>query len=101
MRRATSTIARISLGLLGAVCLAIGSRVAYDSYRTEKILEICISGGSCPLNLNSLSLLSAYSSTRGQLLLGASLAVLGVVALMYSFLFMGGLSNPPIIAKQN
>ena len=100
MRR-LSGIARVSLGILGAVCLAIGSRVAYTSYLSEKILQECLAGGSCSVNLNGLSLQSAYSSARGDLILGVGLAVLGVLVLMYSFLFAGTLNSSPLIPNKS
>jgi len=84
-----SGIARIFLGILGAVSLAIGVRIAYTTYSTEKVLARCIAGGSCPLDINSLALQSAYETARGEIILGAALAVIGVLMMMYSFLFAG------------
>jgi len=101
LRRLSSGIARVFMGILGAICLAIGSRVAYTSYLSEKVFQECLSGSSCSVNLNSLGLQSAYSSAQGELILGAGLAVLGVLVLMYSFLFAGTLNNSPLIPNKS
>ena len=97
MSKVSSTLARVCVGILGAVSLAIGARIAYTSYLAEKILNSCIAGGSCPLNLNGLGLQSALSNSRGELLLGVALAVIGILALTYSFLFAGRLASPPLV----
>jgi hypothetical protein len=99
MTSAGSVLARIAVGALGAISLAIGARIAYTSYLSEKILEKCLQGGPCTLNLNSLNLQSAYSNARGEVLLGVALAVFGVLSLMYSFLFANRTVNARVIEK--
>ena len=64
----SGTAARALVAGLGAITLAIGARVAYTSYLSQKVLGQCIAGGSCSLNLSGIDLLSAYSSARGQAL---------------------------------
>jgi uncharacterized protein YneF (UPF0154 family) len=93
----SSAFGRVLLALLGAVSLAIGVRFGYTSYLSEKVLERCIAGGPCPLNINTLTLQSTYETTRGEVFLGVALAVLGVLVMMYSFLFAGRFVNRRII----
>lgn len=97
MAGVSSIITRALLALLGAISLAIGVRIAYTSYLSEKILERCISGESCPSNINTLTLQSAYQTARGEVVLGAALAVIGVLLMMYSILFAGRFANPPLV----
>lgn len=97
MAGVSSIIARISITLLGAVSLAIGVRIAYTSYLSEKILQKCISGGYCPSNINTLALQSAYETARGEIVIGAALAVIGVLMMTYSILFAGRFVNPRLI----
>src|ERR1700719_3281510 len=85
----SGTAARALVAGLGAITLAIGARVSYTSYLSQKILGQCIAGGSCPNNLSGIDLLTAYSTARGQLFLGAGLVVFGILAMVYSFLFAG------------
>ena len=98
MAGASSAAARILIAILGAISLAIGARTAYTSYQTENILQQCISGGPCSLNINSLTLQSVYQTTRGEVILGVALAVLGILVMMYAFLFAGRLANQQVIA---
>lgn len=93
----SSALSRAALALLGAIALAIGARFGYDSYLSEKALERCITGGPCTTNINTLALQSAYQSARANVLLGGALAFLGIVVLMYSFLFAGRSSARRII----
>ncbi|MDA4131146.1 MAG: otopetrin domain-containing protein [Thaumarchaeota archaeon] len=93
MASMSSTAARVLVAGLGAITLAIGARVAYTSYISERILSQCISGGSCQLNLSGIDLQSAYSAARGQLFLGIGLVVFGIIAMIYSFLFAGSYSR--------
>lgn len=85
------------MALLGAVSLAIGARLAYTSYVTEKILSKCLAGSTCPLNLNGLALQVAYSNAKGELLLGGGLAFFGILCLMYTFLFAGRREGPKLV----
>jgi len=95
----TSIIARASLALLGAISLAIGVRFSYTSYLSERIFERCISGGSCPTNMNTIVLQSAYQTARGEVVLGGVLALFGVLMMMYSILFAGRLTSPPLVKR--
>ena len=80
---------RIVLSIAAAIVLGVGVRLAYTAYRTEKILQVCISGGSCPYNETGFQLGSMLSATRGQLYIGLGLAALGLVALVYFVLLVG------------
>ncbi len=93
----SSGIARVLLAILGTVSLAIGVRIGYTSYSSEKILAKCIAGANCPLSLNSLALQSAYETARGEVVLGVALAVMGVLVMMYSFLFAGRSTSARIV----
>jgi hypothetical protein len=95
----SGTAARALVAGLGAITLAIGARVAYTSYLSQKVLGQCIAGGSCSLNLSGIDLLSAYSSARGQLFLGVGLVAFGIIAMVYSFLFVGNYTKITV-AKQ-
>ena len=89
----SSAVARILLAILGAISLAIGVRFGYSSYLSEQALQRCIAGGPCSLNINSLTLQSAYETARAEVLLGIALGVTGVLVMMYSFLFAGRFGN--------
>jgi len=93
----SSALARVLLAILGAISLAIGVRFGYTSYISEKALQRCINGGPCSSNLNGLALQSAYQTARGEVLVGIALAILGIVVMMYSFLFAGRYAGPPVI----
>jgi len=93
----SSALARVLLAVLGAISLAIGVRFGYSSYLSEQTLNRCLNAGPCTLNINGLTLQSAYQTARGDVLIGIALAVLGGLVMMYSFLFAGRYAGPRVV----
>jgi cell division protein FtsX len=87
-----SVAVRAILSIAAALVLGIGVRLAYEAYRTEKIIEACIGGASCPYNVTGFQLGSMLSSTKGQLYIGLGLAVLGLIGLIY-FILLASLTT--------
>ena len=64
----SGTAARALVAGLGAITLAIGARVAYTSYLSQRPLGQCIAGGSCSLNLSGIrSAFCLFIRTRADL----------------------------------
>ena len=84
-----SIIARTFLSIVAVVALAVGVRLAYTAYETEKVLQICINNGPCPYNVTGFQLQSMLSTVHGQSYIGIGLAVIGILGLAYFVLVIG------------
>ena len=87
--------------LLGAIALLAGARSADAGDHERNIATKCLAGLSCPYNLNILQLEALQSAGRAELDMGAVLAVLGVVILVYAIVFMRNPVKKSVVVERS